>query len=105
MTALAGPDADQLVAEWLWLADAKAGVFAAQGFDPDDARSDAYLGLLLAARRWDPARGVTFRTYAARTIEGTIRDHRRRRTWRRQCSDRGRILVSLDELAALELDD
>ena len=43
----------------------------------EEIESVALLGLTLAARDFDPARGVTFRTYAAPRIVGAIKDCRR----------------------------
>lgn len=40
----------------------------------DDMKSAAVLGLCQAARRFDPARGVSFRSYTARRIRGAIID-------------------------------
>lgn len=41
-----------------------------------DFRSAAYLGLCQAARRFDPAVGVDFATYARHWIDGAMRRHR-----------------------------
>lgn len=50
--------------------------------DVDDLESDAYLGLLKAARTFDPDRGVLFRTFAAPRIRGAILDGLRQRNGR-----------------------
>jgi RNA polymerase sigma factor (sigma-70 family) len=42
--------------------------------DPEAMESDALFGLLLAARAFDPTRGVAFTTYAARRICGAMLD-------------------------------
>ena len=47
--------------------------------DPDDTRSDALWGLILAARAFQPERG-TFGSYAAFSIEGAIRRGRQLRS-------------------------
>lgn len=47
--------------------------------DPDDTRSDALWGLILAARAFEPDRG-TFGSYAAFSIEGAIRRGRQLRS-------------------------
>jgi RNA polymerase sigma factor (sigma-70 family) len=47
--------------------------------DPDDLRSDAFWGLMLAARAFDPDRG-TFAAYAVVRIEGAIRRGRQIRS-------------------------
>lgn len=41
----------------------------------DDFEGSALLGLVRAARRFDPARGVPFKAYAGQRIKGEIRDH------------------------------
>lgn len=66
--------------------------------DPDDTRSDALWGLLLAGRAFQPGRG-SFASYAALRMEGAIRRGRQLRSgvprplWER--GDRG-ALVSLN---------
>jgi len=47
--------------------------------DPDDTRSDAFWGLILAARAFEPGRG-SFAGYAAIRIEGAIRRGRQLRS-------------------------
>jgi RNA polymerase sigma factor (sigma-70 family) len=47
--------------------------------DPDDTRSDAFWGLMLAARAFEPGRG-TFAAYAGIRIEGAIRRGRQIRS-------------------------
>jgi len=47
--------------------------------DPDDTRSDALWGLILAARAFDPGRG-SFGGYAALRIDGAIRRGRQLRS-------------------------
>lgn len=47
--------------------------------DPDDTRSDAFWGLTLAARAFQPGRG-SFAAYAAIRIEGAIRRGRQMRS-------------------------
>ena len=41
----------------------------------------ARIGLINAARRWDPDRGVAFSSFAVPTILGELRRHFRDRTW------------------------
>lgn len=43
------------------------------GIDRDDLESFGYIGLVQAARAYDPTRGVAFSTYAYHCIENTIR--------------------------------
>lgn len=64
--------------------------------DSDALESDAMFGLLLAARSFDPTRGVAFTTYAAKRIHGAMLDGLR---GRQGCS-RGRrppVVMSLSK--------
>lgn len=47
----------------------------------DDLYAAALLGLVNAARSYDPARGVPFQAYAARRVEGAVLDELRRADW------------------------
>jgi RNA polymerase sigma factor FliA len=47
----------------------------------DDIRSAALMGLLDAANRYDPRRGVLFKTFAERRIRGAVFDEVRRMDW------------------------
>ncbi|MBJ6724817.1 FliA/WhiG family RNA polymerase sigma factor [Geomesophilobacter sediminis] len=49
--------------------------------DRDDLRSAAVIGLISAAERFDPARGVQFKTFAEQRIRGTIMDELRAQDW------------------------
>ena len=49
--------------------------------DRDDLRSAAVLGLISAAERFDPTRGVQFKTFAEQRIRGTIMDELRAQDW------------------------
>jgi len=44
----------------------------------DDLRSEGFLGLVQAARRYDPSRGVLFKTFACYRIRGQMQDYLRR---------------------------
>lgn len=46
---------------------------ATPGFDVEDMTQEGMLGLLHAARNWDPARGFRFSSYAVPCIRGAIR--------------------------------
>lgn len=50
--------------------------------DVDDLISDGVVGLLDAVEKFDPARGVRFRTYAESRIRGAILDGLRQKDWR-----------------------
>jgi RNA polymerase sigma factor for flagellar operon FliA len=47
----------------------------------DDIRSAALMGLMDAANRFDPRRGVLFKTFAERRIRGAVFDEVRRMDW------------------------
>ncbi|MBJ6801207.1 MULTISPECIES: FliA/WhiG family RNA polymerase sigma factor [Geomonas] len=49
--------------------------------DRDDLRSAAVIGLISAAERFDPSRGVQFKTFAEQRIRGTIMDELRAQDW------------------------
>jgi RNA polymerase sigma factor for flagellar operon FliA len=49
--------------------------------DRDDLLSAAVIGLIMAAERFDPARGVTFKTFSEQRIRGTIIDELRAQDW------------------------
>jgi RNA polymerase sigma factor (sigma-70 family) len=66
--------------------------------DRDDLVSDAQLGLLEAARSWDPATGVTFQGYARRVIRWRLTDGFRERLGRKASTRNVRQPVSLDAL-------
>lgn len=47
----------------------------------DDLVSAGMLGLVQAAKTWDPTRGVTFDRFARRRIQGALLDELRQRDW------------------------
>ena len=61
--------------------------------DRDDAEGWAMLGLVKAARSYDPARGLAFSTYAAFRIRGELIDAIRREA---RCLRRDHVQISLD---------
>ena len=74
-------DADTLVRRYLPLARSLAAPFRATGEPFDDLVQVATVGLLKAIRRFDPARGVMFSSYATPTIRGELQRHLRDTTW------------------------
>lgn len=55
--------------------------YANRGVPEDDLRQVAMLALVKAVDRFDPDRGVSFSTFAGRTVEGEIKRYFRDRTW------------------------
>ena len=58
-----------------------AGRYGGRGVADDDLRQVALLALIKAVERFDPDRGVSFTTFAGRTIEGEVKRHFRDSTW------------------------
>jgi RNA polymerase sigma factor for flagellar operon FliA len=52
-----------------------------RGIDRDELVQVAMVGLVEAARRFDPSRGVAFSTYAGRRVEGAVLDALRAACW------------------------
>lgn len=72
---------DQLILEHLPLVRHLVGKMTAElppGVDIDNLESAGVLGLVEAAHRFDPERGVQFKTYAYTRIRGSILDELRR---------------------------
>ncbi|HEU4403267.1 MAG TPA: FliA/WhiG family RNA polymerase sigma factor [Candidatus Polarisedimenticolia bacterium] len=67
-----------------------------------DLVHDGIVGLLDAVEKFDPARGVGFRTYAAARVRGAILDGLRKRDWRPRAVRRGQreLEETLGRLAA-----
>lgn len=70
-----------IVEEHVWIARHAARRFAGRTAASDDLFQVACLGLVKAANRFDPERGVRFATFAMPTVVGEIRRHFRDRTW------------------------
>ena len=70
-----------LVRDHLALADRMALRYAGRGQPYEDLQQVAYLGLVLAAGRFDPARGVAFAAFAQATISGELKRHFRDHAW------------------------
>lgn len=70
---------DEVVTTHLSFAAAMGRRYRGRGVDADDVQQIAYLGLIKAARRWDPQIGTAFLSFATPTILGEIkryfRDH------------------------------
>ena len=73
------PESERLVSAHLPYVRARALRFAGRGESLDDLVQVASLGLVAAAQRFDPARGVPFLAYAVPTIDGELRKHLRDR--------------------------
>ena len=66
----------------LHLADYHVNRFSrSSGVAGDDLRQTAYLAILRGIERFDPDKGVAFRTFASRTVEGELKRHLRDRAW------------------------
>lgn len=72
---------EMAVAEHGHVARAVAARFAQRGESLEDLEQVAYIGLMKAADRFDPTRGVQFTTFARLTIEGELKRHFRDHRW------------------------
>ena len=77
----ATPDRDELVREHLPLARRLATRYRHSSESLEDLTQVAYVGLVLAAGRYDPERGTSFKSYAIPTIVGELRRHLRDHAW------------------------
>jgi RNA polymerase sigma-B factor len=75
------PLRDRLVEVNLSLANALASRYAGRGVETADLEQVAALGLMAAARRFDPARGDEFLAFAVPTIRGELRKAFRNLGW------------------------
>jgi RNA polymerase sigma-B factor len=105
--AAGGSDRDALIVEHLGLVRSLARRYADRGEPLDDLVQAGAIGLINAADRFDPARGVDFRSFAAPTILGEIRRHFRDRTWtmrvpRSLKDDWSRVSATVEELTTEE---
>lgn len=72
---------DRLVVEYLPLVRHVVGrltITLPQGLDRDDLYGVGVLGLMNAARTWNPARGASFKTHAYTNVRGMVLDELRR---------------------------
>lgn len=72
---------NQLVEAHRHLADYHVRRYGGKGPSDDDLRQVALLAILRAVERFDPEMGVTFGTFANRTIDGEMKRYLRDRTW------------------------
>jgi RNA polymerase sigma-B factor len=72
---------NELVLNYLDLAESLASRFAARGRERSDLVQVAYLGLVKAARGFDKEKGESFPAYAAPTISGELKRFLRDRCW------------------------
>src|SRR5512138_2427547 len=78
------PNRDELIVAHLPLVKFLVGKIASQlppQLDREDLMSAAIVGLITAAERFDPTRGVQFKTFVEQRIRGTIMDELRSQDW------------------------
>ncbi len=75
------PDRSRLVAEHLPMGRNLASRYTIGNHNADDLVQVAHMGLVLAARRFDPTRGTEFTAYAKPTIMGELRRYFRDNAW------------------------
>ncbi len=80
-TPPANPDTNDLVLANLGVAEAIARRYSSGSRDTGDLKQVAYLGLVKAARHFDPERGDAFIAYAVPTIAGEIKRYLRDSGW------------------------
>lgn len=72
---------NELVEANLELVDYYVGRFRSSSAEEDDVRQQAFLALIKAVERFDPEVGVSFKTFANRTIEGELKRLLRDKGW------------------------
>jgi len=100
----AATDGDALVAEHLPLAKTtvdRMRIYLPATLDMEDLYSVAVTGLMTAARKFDPARNVSFPAFAALHIRGAVHDELRRMDWMPR-SVRDKAKQFRESIAALE---
>ena len=75
------PDVTSLILEHRALAQKLASRYAGRGEPLEELTQVAMVGLVQAARRFDPDRGTSFTSYAVPTILGELRRHFRDHCW------------------------
>ena len=72
---------NQLVERHLSLAEPHVRRFAGKGLPNEDLRQAALLSMLGAVERFDPELGISFATFASRTIDGELKRQLRDKSW------------------------
>lgn len=72
---------DELIERHLNLARGLARRFSGHGEPIEDLRQVAFLGLVLAAGRYDPSQNASFSTYATATVLGELKRYFRDKSW------------------------
>lgn len=72
---------NELVLRHRNLADSVAGAYSGPGRDRADLRQVAYIGLIKAVKRFDPAVGHHFPAFAIPTMHGEIKRYLRDQSW------------------------
>lgn len=72
---------DDIALRHLDVAESVARSFGTTGPEASDIRQVAYLGLIKAVKRFNPARGVPFASFAVPTINGEIKRYLRDSCW------------------------
>lgn len=72
---------DDIALRHMDIAESVARSFATSGPEVSDIRQVAYLGLIKAVQRFNPARGVPFASFAVPTISGEIKRYLRDSCW------------------------
>ncbi|MBF6353129.1 RNA polymerase sigma factor SigF [Nocardia higoensis] len=72
---------EQIITRCLPLAEHIAARFRGRGIEHEDLQQVAYVGMLGAIDRYDPARGSSFLGFAVPTIMGEVRRHFRDHAW------------------------
>lgn len=72
---------NEIVERHLHFAHRQAFRYAGRGIALDDLKQVAALALTCAARRYDPAKGISFLSFAAPTVRGELRKYFRDHGW------------------------
>ena len=72
---------NRLVEENRHVGDYLVRRYSQRGVPEDDLRQISLLAVIAAVERFDPSLGVSFSTFAGRTIEGELKRYLRDRTW------------------------